>query len=402
MRRDPERVTRLRAQGSGGGSMRKVEERAAGSTEVRIGIGLIAIGGASSKILDGCREWLGHYLSATFPAFAWEIEKEEWEPQWTDPLWLLDRAQARMEEARWQFSFLVIDDKEYPAAGNTEATLSFSHSAALMYLPDRVLGAQEATEYGAIDRCCHLILAYFARLNGLPHLEEKSLRARDLGEGDPLSPREVKELDASLHSLADNVMRRSLKEIKGIALYARVIVSRPMRVLRTVTSHRPLRIVFSLGRLVFAATAALVLALLSIELWLLGVGINIWRLILIAVAALLVATVYVVFRQQLYIRRVSRSLSEQAAFFNLTSFLTVFSVLLALYAIIFTVTILVTVGVYPRYIVEDWIVKTKVGLLDYVRVSLLISSMAMVVGALGAGLEDNEHFRQVMYTERSR
>jgi hypothetical protein len=132
------------------------------------------------------------------------------------------------------------------------------------------------------------------------------------------------------------------------------------------------------------------------------VGINSWRLLIVAVAVLVAATVYVVFRQHLYVRRVSRSLSEQAAFFNLTSFLTVFSVLLALFVIIFIVTIVVTVGVYPRYIIEDWLGKSEVGFFDYAKVSLLISSMAMVVGALGAGLEENRYFRQVMYTERNR
>ena len=66
------------------------------------------------------------------------------------------------------------------------------------------------------------------------------------------------------------------------------------------------------------------------------------------------------------------------------------------------ITLLVTSGVYPRYIVEDWVMSSEVGFGDYVRVSLLISSMTMVVGALGAGLEENEHFRQVMYTEKNR
>ena len=379
-----------------------VEERAAGGTAVRIGVGLIALGQLPSTILEGCRSWLERYLTSTFTAFDWAVEKEDWDLQWADPLWLLDRAQARMEEAGWQFSFLVTDGKDYPSTSGPAATLSFSHSSVLIYLSDLILDGQEADDGEAITRCCYLILAYFARLNGLPHLEDKMIRARDLDEGNPLSPEETKELDASLHSLADGVLRRSVKEIKGLALYARIIFSHPMRVLRTVLSHRPLRIVFSLGKLVFATMAALVLALLSTELWYLGVGINIWRLILIAVAVLLAATVYVVFRQRLYVSRVSRSLSEQAAFFNLTSFLTVFSVLLALFVIIFAVTIVVTLGVYPRYIVEDWIMKKEVGFFDYMRVSLLISSMAMVVGALGAGLEENEHFRQVMYTERNR
>jgi len=382
--------------------MRGIAKRAGESAPARIGIGLIALDGRSSTVLDGCRPWLEDYLSTTFSSFTWIVQKEERDLQWADPLLVLDGAQAVMEDHGWQFSFVVSDRTQSSPANSSLATLSFSHSAALIYLPSLAPNGEEQDNERVVTRCCHLILAYLARLNGLPHLKEEVIRTRDLDESDPLSPEEVKELDCALQSLADGILRRGMKEIKGLALYARIIFTRPMHVLRTVFSHRPLRMVFSLGKLVFAAMAALVLALLSTELWYLGVGINIWRLILIAATALLAATVYVVFRQHLYVRRVSRSLSEQAAFFNLTSFFTVFSVLLALFVIIFVITLLVTSGVYPRYIVEDWVMSSEVGFGDYVRGSLLISSMTMVVGALGAGLEENEHFRQVMYTEKNR
>jgi hypothetical protein len=384
--------------------MGKAKEKAAHSPTggARIGIGLIALGADSSNTLDGCRDWLEGYLAYTFPDFEWAIEKDEWDCEWGDSLWIMDRIQERMEESDWQFSFMLSDVRGYGSAFGSPGTMSFSHSAAIIYLPELFPAGEEPEEDISVIRCCHLILAYFARLNGLPHLEERRISTIDLDRADPLDVDELKELDASLHSMADGILRKGYKEMKGIALYARIIFSHPMRVLRTVRSHRPFRMMFSLGKLVFAAMAALVLALLSTELWYLGVGINTWRLILIAVAVLLASTLYVVFRQRLYVRRVSRSLSEQAAFFNLTSFLTVFSVLLALFVAIFVVTIVVTVGVYPRYIIEDWLGKSDVGFLDYAKVSLLISSMAMVVGALGAGLEENQHFRQVMYTERNR
>lgn len=381
--------------------MSKTEKRAGGGA-VHIAIGLIALGRHSSAILDECRAWLTTYLSSTFPSFAWVIAREDWDREPADPLWLLDKARARMEEAGWQFSFLVADGGGNAAANGAATTLSFSHSAALISLSDLVTGGDDEGDGQAVARCCHLIIAYLARLNGLPHLEEKMIWQRDLDEDEPLSPEEAKELDGALHSLADGILKRGAKEIRGVVLYGKIIFSHPLRLLRTVLSHRPLRMVFSLGKLVVAAMSALVLALFTMEVWDLGVGINIWRLVLIAVAVLLASTAYVVFRQGLYGRSVSRSLSEQAAFFYLASFLTVFSVLLALFAVIFVVTMVVTVGVYPRYIVEDWVMKSGLGLFDYVRVSLLISSMAMVVGALGAGLEENKHFRQVMYTERNR
>ncbi|MEW6555220.1 MAG: hypothetical protein AB1384_13155 [Actinomycetota bacterium] len=367
----------------------------------RIGVGLIALGAPAAALVDSCRDRLETYFSSTFAAFEWRVDREDWDLQWADPVWLLDRAQARMEEAGWQFSFLVADPGVH-GAKMEPATLSFSHSAAIVYPAGGVEEANATTGVETVERCCRVIITSFARLNGLPHLEERSPKGRGPEGGDPLSPKETEELESALRSLTDGILKRGVKEIKGLALYARIIFSHPMRVLRTVLSHRPLRMVFSLGKLVFASMAALVLALLSTELWYLGVGINIWRLVLIAIAVLLASTLYVVFRQQLYVRRVSRSLSEQAAFFNLTSFLTIFGVLLALFIIIFVITILVTVGAYPRYIIEDWVMRSEVDFFDYMRVSLLISSMAMVVGALGAGLEENQYFRQVMYAERNR
>ena len=175
-----------------------------------------------------------------------------------------------------------------------------------------------------------------------------------------------------------------------------------MRVSRAALSRRPLRMTSSLGKPVFAAMAALVLALLSEEPWVLGVEINIRRSILVVVAVLLAANACVVFQQRLYVRGVSLSLSEQAAFFSLTSLLTVFGVFLVAFAPIFALAVLVTPGICPRHIVKDRLGKDEVGILGYVRVSLLIGPLAMVVGAWGAGLEENQHFRQVTCMERGR
>jgi hypothetical protein len=370
--------------------------------KARIGIGLVAVGQRSSELLDGLWERLSRFFTATFPDFYWAVDKEIWEGEWLASLWLLDRTQTRMEEAEWQFCFVLLDQEPDIRTSPGLGAISFSHSAAAIYLP-RLIPKAGAEDIDILtERCFYYLLFYFARLNGLPRMEEEAIISASVEGRSPFSQEELGELNSSLHSITESPIKRGVKEIRGLSLYLRVILSHPMRVSRAVMGHRPLRIVFSLGKLVFAAMAALVLSLLSVELWQLGMGINIWRLILIAIAALLVATVYVVFQQRLFVRRVSMSLSEQAAFFNLTSFLTVFSVFAALFVIIFVVTILVTVGIYPRYIIKDWLQQSDLGFGDYIRVSLLISSMALIVGALGAGLEENQHFRQVMYTEKNR
>jgi len=384
--------------------MARGRKKGSGESEekARIGVGLIAVGRRSSQVLEDCKEELRDFLESHFPGFQWVLEKEEREGDRGDSLEFLDMAQGRMVQAKWQFCFVVVDEEPEDAPHDNLGVLSFSYSAAIIYLPRLYSLDGNDPEDIIATRCCNLILAYFARLNGLPRMEDVNMPPGEL-DGEPhFDAEELKDVDNSLHGLADGILRRGVKELRGLALYARILFGHPMRVIRAVFNHRPLLIVFSLGKLVFAAMAALVLALLSAELWHLGVEINTWRIILITAAVLLIATFYVVFRQKLYVGRVSLSLSEQAAFFNITSFLTVFCVLFILFLIILAVTSLASLGIYPRYIVKQWLQKEQLSILDYVKVSLLVSSLVMVVGALGAGLEENRHFRRVMYTERNR
>jgi hypothetical protein len=345
----------------------------------RIGIGLIAAGPESAGVVKDCAEILKKYLEDVLTDFDWSIESENWGQQLDDSLLLMDKARGRMDEASWQFAFVIKDD--FPSE-----TISFSHSVAVISLKARGF-------------CWGAVLQYFARLNGLRTSYGDIQDSLEIASF--YSEQDLKELNQALHGLTDGVLKRGVKEIRGLALYLRIALMHPMRVLDAVFSHRPMRMVFSFSKLVFAAMAALILSLLSTELWHLGVGINTWRLALIALAVIFAATIYVAFRQQLFVGKVSLSLSEQAAFFNLTSFLTILAVFILLFIAIFSITMLVALSVYPRYIIKQWLQKDALGFVDYLKVSLLISSLALVVGALGAGMEENQHFRQVMYAKKN-
>ncbi|OFW57106.1 MAG: hypothetical protein A2W01_11160 [Candidatus Solincola sediminis] len=356
----------------------KHEQRLESSAKARVAIGLIEVGVASAGMTD-CAESLRDYLAGVLPDFDWAVEGEVWGEEPDASLLLLDKARTRMEENSWQFAFVIKPDLE-------SEIISFSHAVA-------IIGVQSD------DSCPGAVLQYLARLNGLRTAGSDIRGALRIDSF--YNEQELKELNQALHGLTDGVLERGVKDIRSLALYIRLVLAHPMRVLKAVFSHHPLRMVFSLNKLVFAAVAALILSLLSTELWHLGVGINAWRLALIALAVIVVATLYVVFRQQLFVRKVSLSLSEQAAFFNLTSFLTVLAVFLLLFIAIFCVTMIVALSVYPRYIIEQWLQKDALGINDYIKVCLLISSLALVVAALGAGLEENQHFRQVMYAKKN-
>lgn len=376
--------------------------KGSGGERVTIAIGLISTGQDSSSVLAQCQLRIQQFLETALPDFVWRLESEEWRGGERDSLSLLDEAQSRMAGKKWDFCFVVVDWEPYETLPGELGLVSLSHSTALVYLrrlaPDNDSGDMETL----IRHCTRLIMVYFAYFNGLVKLERTDMEPGDLDDLRPFDEKELEELNSSLNNMARGAIRRRVKEITGLALYVRVLVTRPMRILRAVFHHRPWSMVFSLGRLVFAAMAALALALLSAELWQLGVGINLWRSCLIAAAVLLLGTTYVVFKQRIMVRGVSLSGSERAAFFNLTSFLTIFSVFLMLFVVIFAISNLAVFAIYPRYIVKEWLGVANLGLADYLKVSLMVSSLVMIVGALGAGLEENRRFRQVMYTERNR
>ncbi len=382
-----------------GGADGGVEGREIAGEKTLLHLGVIAASSRFPRLAEGCARELEAFLAKALPDLQWRIQPETWRESGGDALFLLERAQEEMSRLGWRFSFILREKAKpsnYPGLG----TVYFSHSSAIIDIPPIPEDGAGGEGESLILACCHLILDCLGRLNGLPPITLESGHEMENPLDEAMGPEELGDLNAALRSLTDAVLSRRLRELRGFALYLRVLLSHPRRVLRAVASHHPLRMVFSLGRLAFAAVAALVLSLLSVELWALGIGINIWRLALIAVAVWLAATTYVVFQQRLYVRRISFSLSEQAVFFNLTNFLTVLSVFLALFALIFVASMLVTTGVYPRYIISEWLGGRDVGLLEYVRVSLLIASLSLVVGALGAGLEENRRFRGIMYVKQ--
>ena len=366
----------------GAGKVSRVRDGAA-EAKVTLGVGIAPSSAELLPLAEDCSRELSRYLSEHLPDFSWSVQPEALNVMDEDSLILLEKAQVLMERRGWRFCFILMEGYSSLHSTSESNTVYFSYSAAVIDTRALFAGKEPRDEGIMTSACCDQMIDALAMLNGLPRPAGGRAQEQLRDIGSRLAEDDLEALNAALHSLTDGMLARRVKELKGLTLYLRVALRHPGRVLKTVSQHHPLRMVFSLGRLVFAAVAALVLSLLSTELWSLGIGINVWRLSLIAAGVLLAASFYVVFQQRLYVRKVSLSLSEQAAFFNLTNFLTVLSVFFLLFVIIFALSIVVTVGVFPRYIVSGWLGGVGLGALDYLQVSLLISCLALAVGEIG-------------------
>ncbi len=89
--------------------------------------------------------------------------------------------------------------------------------------------------------------------------------------------------------------------------------------------------------------------------------------------------------------------NEQLAVFNLSTVITVLLGFTLLYVTIFAADLLLTAMLFPRKVLTKWLQLESVGFSNYVRASLLVSNVALLVGALGAGLEDKDNIRNLIY-----
>lgn len=214
--------------------------------------------------------------------------------------------------------------------------------------------------------------------------------------------RSKEEMSRHLRELAEAVPRDRLREISRLAWYLRVVLKHPIWVARAVMSLRPWAMAYRSTRLLFASLAATILCLITVEFWDLGMGQSIWRTALLAVGLILLATLFVVWKHRLLFQGKGESLTVHAAVFDMSTLVGVFLGFTSLLAVLFALNVFLSMAVFPRTLVSRWLAleAERVPLSAYFRVSLFGSCLALAVGALGAGLEDSEYFRFMLYGSR--
>jgi hypothetical protein len=239
-----------------------------------------------------------------------------------------------------------------------------------------------------------------ARLNGVRRADVTALLGEEKVIG--YTAGEKEEMSRHLRELAGAVPWEKLGEISRLAWYLRVMFRHPVWVARAVISLRPWAMVYRSTRLLFASLAATILSLATMEFWDLGVGQSIWRTALLATGLILLATLFVVWKHRLLVQEEGGRGSVHAAVFDVSTILSILLGFTLLFVALFAVNVFLSMAIFPRPLVSRWLAldTEKVPLSVYFRVSLFSSCLALAVGALGAGLEDSEYFRFMLYGSR--
>ena len=213
------------------------------------------------------------------------------------------------------------------------------------------------------------------------------------GEGSARSTRMRRRL-VDLADLADEDPTRGPTGLAALARGGRLRL-----LIGMVRANRPWRLAVRLYRALVAALAVAAFALVTPDLWRISASLGAVRLAAIGILAIAFTVLSLIAAHGLWERRGASKAEDQVLLFNAATAATVLLGVLSLYLALF----LFSLGGAGLLITPDLLSKelsSDVSLADYLRLAWLATSLAMIGGALGAGLETNEAVREAAYAYR--
>ena len=339
-------------------------------------LGLVAAPGAPA----GVAGWLGgeltRALAARHPEVCWEIRPvvDGLVQPPPDDDELVDAARRRLLSEDWDLALCLTDMplelSRRPVVGHASPV----HGVALLSVP--ALGAV-GLRRRALEAATGLV---------------RTLLGDDDGDDDPGDRAAV---GRRLRELATD----PADSTEGIRFAARVLSGNLRLLGGMVRANRPWRLAVRLSRALTAAIAAGVFALVTPDIWRLADNFGWLRLTGVAVGSVAATAATLVVGAELWERAHGRRVRKQVTLFNLATTATVLIGVLTLYAVLFLLALAGSLLLVVPSLFTDGL-GHPARASDYLELAWLISSLATVGGALGAGLESDDAVRQAAYSYR--
>ncbi|MEV6793216.1 hypothetical protein AB0M87_14705 [Streptomyces sp. NPDC051320] len=168
-----------------------------------------------------------------------------------------------------------------------------------------------------------------------------------------------------------------------------------------VRANRPWRLFATLSRALAGVFATAAFGTINSSVWIIASGTNVWRLLGASVVSLLALTAWIIVDHELWERphdALSRAFSR---LYNTVTCVTIAFGVLSLYAVLFLALFGVSSLILAPPVLGKFI-GHRATVYDYAVLAWLVSSVGMVGGAFGSGLEDGGTVRNAAYGERQR
>ncbi len=338
-------------------------------------VGLVAAPGAAAELADGLCDDLAAELSTQHPEVAWQVRAVEdglVQPP-ADDAELVAATRDRLLREDWDLAVCLTDVPLESARRPVVGHASPVHGVAVLSLP----------ALGVVGRRRRALQTTVGLVQALA------------GDGEPDDDGDRATISRRLRQLAVD----PADSTEGVRFTARVLTGNLSMLVGMVRANRPWRLAIRLSRALTAAIAAGVFALVTPDIWRLADVFGSVRLSAVGVGSVAATAVTLVVGAELWERTRSRRSRKQVTQFNLATHGTVVIGVLSLYAALFVLALLgaLLLVVDPLF---TGALRHPAGFTDRLELAWLISSLATVGGALGAGLESDEAVREAAYTYR--
>ncbi|SOE01390.1 hypothetical protein [Blastococcus haudaquaticus] len=338
-------------------------------------LGLVAAPGAPADVAASLSGELTQALAARHPDVTWDVRPVVdglVQPPFDDDE-LVDAARRRLLTEDWDLVLCLTDVplevSRRPVVGHASPV----HGVAVLSVP----------ALGAVGRGRRALEA----ATGLVHTL--------LGDDDGDDPDDRALVGRRLRELATDPSDTT----EGVRFTARVLTGNLRLLVGMVRANRPWRLAARLTRALTAAIAAGVFALITPDIWRLADNFGWLRLTVVAVGSVVATAATLVVGAELWERPHSRRVRKQVTLFNLATGATVLIGVLTLYAVLFLLALAGSLLLVVPALFTGGLGHAA-GVSDYLELAWLISSLATVGGALGAGLESDDAVRQAAYSYR--
>jgi hypothetical protein len=292
---------------------------------------------------------------------------------------MIDRARERMQREGWHLAVCLTDLPLRNGRRPVIADASAMHGIAILSLP--ALGAARLRR-----RALETILQL---LDGL--MAEPLVTAAERGNR--------RRRDRVDRRLADVAATASSPDAEDVRYVAGVLRGNVRLLLGMVAANQPWRLAVGLSRGLAAALGAAAFSLVTSDIWRLADSLRPLQLVGLTVVSVAATVVTLVVAHELWEHGGDGLRREQAVLFNAATTITVVLGVLVLYAALFAIAfagawLVVANGLLAKTLGHPPIPS------DYLRLAWLVSSLSMVGGALGGGLESDETVRQAAYGYR--
>jgi hypothetical protein len=339
-------------------------------SRLEITLGIVASPGLPADMAPRLQADLLEQLAASYPDVSWRLPVE-YDPMVTPPALLpdlVDAGRRKLLAGRWDMALCVTDLPLSVSGRMVAGHASVSHSVIVISLP--------AVGPVAVRR----------------RLRDAALRL--IGAA----------LDGSLETSLSGRMQR-LQDLADLGYDAGLSLGGRSRrggfrlLIGMLRANRPWRLGIKLYRALIASLAVVAAALVTTDVWRIAVTIGWPRLTGITAFVLMATTVSLIVAHELWETSDDDRTSDQIALFNVVTALTVLIGLLTLYVALFATTFVGALLLVSQPLFAS-VVSRPVDASDYTALIWLVTSLAMVGGALGAGLEADATVREAAYSYR--